>query len=624
MGVARPNRVLLALSVCGVSFAYLARGIHVSATSGDSPHFHPDEAHKLAEGFFYHLFLEQRAPDHPAWTQDFFARTNPTVGKYVFGAALAAGGHHVPNLELQHHFSKRWKRPDELRKHVPDDMLRITRYTSALYGSLTCMLLFLIGSRVGGVAAGLIASLLLLAWPPFQVYARRGMGDTILMCHVTLIVPVSLWAVTTLGRYWQTGALDARIRRWCAACVAAVLSPGLVIALAAGTKLIGAVTALAHAASVLFVALLPGRDKPRWRPIGFSLFVICLATILGLATFLALNPYLYHDPVARVADMMRTYRDWVIALQIVPGTGLFTVLQRYSAVGHFSLHSPLLPLPRYLGKPGVWLTVLGFAFGIVYLVGRCFPPRRLDRDHAAEHSKENERRAEGVAVLSWIVACAGGITLALPLLWDRYLLIPYEAVSLTTAIGLAALPGALRSAIRLREGRIVRRRTHRLITGASCTVMVALVLGFTHWVIQPALLNPKALGVGARQGHYQEYVAAVSAKPHSPIFRHHLGLAQLQRGMNLKAVQQFEIALTLLPADRSDRPSVVVQRACFLFDLALARYAARNRSGAVDALQQHIDAVAELRDGMKSTDPGVRAVFNGIIANRRKLPGTVS
>src|SRR5439155_1765407 len=159
---------------------------------GERPPFEIDEAHKLSESYYYHLFFEQGAWRHADWQADFYARTNPPVAKYVFGAALAAAGLHVHDRRLQDDFAALWRTPDALRRKVPDAMLRVTRGVSVTYGALVCALLFWIGQRMAGLLAGILAASLLLANPSFLQTARGGLTDTILLFHLTLIVPASL------------------------------------------------------------------------------------------------------------------------------------------------------------------------------------------------------------------------------------------------------------------------------------------------------------------------------------------------------------------------------------------------------------------------------------------------
>jgi len=606
--------IVLAPLVLVGSLAYLGEGIHVGSGGGDTPPFHVDEAHKLGETFYYHLFFEQRDLNHPAWTEDFYARTNPPAAKYLFGAVLAAAGRPVRDQQLQNDFEQHWEEPEELRRYVPDSMLRITRGISVVFGALLCMLLFIIGQRVGGLAAGLITAVLLLGNPHFEQCAQRGLTDTILMFHLTLIVPASLWSAGVLRRYWQGKAAGGAVRRWWIVFLATVFVPGLVIALAAGSKLNGGLTGPVYAISMLLTALLCSGATPLWRRLGLAFAVTCLAGVVAVAVFVAMNPCFHHDPIARVGGTLDVYRDWMIKQQIIPGGGLFTLHQKTTAAGYYSLRDPSLPLPRLLGglhleALGSWLASLGFAVGLVHLAGRCLPGRQAASEAGRAGSGGARIRVDAAVVLAWVIVCVAGITLWLPTSWDRYLLPPYLAVCLTTAIGLAALPGATGSIFRLFGGKSARRVRLRIAAGSAAAAALWCVLAFTSWVIAPILLRDPAAWTDPD---------AVDAHSSSPTFRHHLGLLFLQWGMNRRAAEQFETALSLLDRDLQDRPSAAVQRCCLLYDLARARAATGNRAGGAEALRQHIAALEKLRDGMTSTDPYVRGAYDLNVAERRE------
>lgn len=653
----------MALAVFVSSLLWLAGGIDVGVGGNDTPPFHIDEAHKLAETFYYHLFIEQRAPDHPAWTQDFYARTNPPVAKYVFGAVLAVGGYHVRDQQLQDDFERFWRTPAELRKRVPDGMLRITRHTSAVFGALICMLLFVMGRRVGGTAAGLVAVVLLLGNPFFQRYAQRGLTDTILMFHLALIVPVAMWAAGVRKRA-ESGTAAGPVRRGAALLVRMVVVPGLVVALAAGSKLNGALAGGVYALALLLTTALHRETGRRWRRVSLAGAMVVLAAVLAVGLFVAINPYYYDQPMTRAGDVMRVYHDWMIKQQLDPGAGVFDGHQKAAASGYFTLRSPLLPLAQYLGTLGTWLTVLGFAVGVVYLIGRSVPggvphpcpaggfsrsrgkgegPSAPDSSPFAGRSvphpptRSGESRialengaptavrepspsaADAVIVLCWIAVCVVVITAWLPVAWHRYLLPVYAAVCLATAIGLANLPGGVFRIVDALGGAREERGGLRIVLGLAATVVLWGVLGLASWPITPTLLDPSVFPEAARDLTVEQYVDAVTARPESVALRRNLGWALLARRMPKLAAREFETALSSLGRGPAEQADSGVQRCCLLYDLARAHALSGNRIGAVEAIRRHAAGVEKLRDGMTSTDPKVRAGYSQVIADHQRV-----
>ncbi len=610
--------IVLAVLVFAGSLTYLAGGIRVGTGGGDTPPFHIDEAHKLGETFYYHLFVEKRQWDHPAWTEDFYARTNPPVAKYIFGAVLAAAGHHVHDQQLQDDFERHWRSPKALRKRVPDGMLRVTRGTSAVFGALVCMLLFVIGRRAGGVAAGLIASVLLLANPYFQRIAQRGLTDSVLMFFLLLIVPVSLGSVAALRRYWNENSASSLARRVALLMLAMVIGPGLVIALATGSKLNGALTGPTHAVGVVLAVLVGFRSGPAWRRLGLALLVTCLAVILAGAIFVAINPWFHDHAVARATGTLAVYDDWMVKQKIDPGGGLFGLHQKITAAGYFALFSPVLPLARPLGQLGIWLGVLGFVVGAVWLAGQCAAKPRAE-DGAREGGLDKTRaRTHRVVIGCWLVLCLVVVIAWLPVAWHRYLLVPYLTVCLTTGIGLANLPRAGKSAADAIAGKLSGRTQYGVLAGSTVVAALWIGLAFTPWLIVPGLLDPTVFPEAHPARGCKAYAADVDAHPDSVLLRRHLGLALLRQKQPKTAAEQFETALGLLDRDRTNRPGEAVQRACLLYDLARASAAMGHRSAAIDAVRRHVAAVEGLRDQMTSADPKVREAFDQVIASRRQ------
>ncbi len=607
--------IIAAAAVFVVSLVFLGAGVRVGSGGQDSPPFHIDEAHKLSETFYYHLLFERRSVRHPAWTHDFYARTNPPVAKYVFGAALAAAGLHVRDQTLQNDFERLWRQPEELRRHVPDAMLRVTRGVSVTYGALVCLLIFLIGRRVAGTTAGVIAAVLVLGNSHFQRYAQRGLTDTILMFHLTLIAPVLLWSAAVLHRHWAQPDPRSAVRHWAPILLATVIVPGLVIALAAGTKLNGALTGPVYALGLIVSAAARPRAGQWPRRVGLAVLMAGLAAVVAVTIFVAINPYFHHHPLDRAAETLRAFQDWMVKQQITPGGGLFSLREKVTAVGYFALLGPSLPLVRYLGVLGVWVTVLGFAAGVVIWTGRCLPRRRPVDQTSKDEADRPDAYLDARMVLGWVLLCVGVITLWLPICWDRYLLPPYLAIALVTAVGLAGLPWAVQSIVDRLSGQRERGSSVAMTLGVVATVGLWGVLALTSWPVQPALLDPMVVAPSGPAAD-QRYANAVEADPDCPVLRHHLGLARLRQGKVGQAAEQFDASLSLLDRHPRATRGVAVQRCCVLYDLARARSAMGDAVGALAAVEGHLAAIKWLRDSMVSRDPKVRAEFNCVIAER--------
>ena len=638
---------ILTLAVFAGSLAFLVSGILVEK-GHDRPDFFIDEAHKLGEAYFGHLFFGRRDFGNHAWTEDFYARTNPPVSKYIFWAALAAAGHTVRDLHLQEEFERNWKQVPVLREQVPDGMLRTTRYVSAFFGALASALLFLAAYSLGGPVVGLLASVLFIAHPDVAHYGRVGLPDTILLFFMVLMVPVTMRAAAVLRRRLRGAGEGTGPRGWGRSLLVTGVVPGLVAALAVGTKLTGAVAAAAYAVVMAAAAWGAGAGAhPRGRRLGHALAAVALAGVVSAAFFIVINPSYYRNPGGRALETMRLYRDWTVKQQVEPGGGLLSLREKAAVVGIFMLRSAAPPLSGLLGAPGAWLTVLGFVLGIFFLARRA-KPLFSTGGGPPFHAPDGDREAVAAAVaLIWAAACIVGTTLWLPLTWSRYLLIPYMAACLVTAVGLASLPQAalaLWAVFKPEEAapssrkdphgkdRQKKREAHKPAVPrpqrgpvVAALIIVAgawAVLALTPWVIQPELVPPSASGVSGSPREREWYLIALTRSPDrsAPVL-HNVAQVLAQAGQYKHALPLLEKALALTSEDAGEPVARTVRTSRILFDLARLRAALGDRAGVLDALRRHRDAVRTLRDAMISADPKIREEYDQIIADDDRMIG---
>jgi len=548
--------------------------------------FHVDEAHKIAEARFFYLFFVEGDFGHPAWRADFFARTNPPVGKYLFGAVLAASGHPVRDGDLQDAFMRHWRRPEALRAEVPDAQLRVVRTTSALCAALVVLLVFTGARAAGGSGAGLVAAALLLGNGLFLDAARLGMTDTLLLATLALVVPVTLRAWRSLARPRE-------------AAVFAVGVPGLAIALAAGVKLNGALSGLVFGASLILLAA-SARTAVRRRSTLGALAAVGLAGALSLVLFVAMNPFLWHAPVASLWNVWIAYGDWMRGLQIDPGFPLLGLEQRALTALHSGFQSPRLLAVRGLGGAGTFLLASGFVCGLLALAAHAV--------RGARGGGSDGRGAAGTVLLVWALFLLAGMSLWAPLDWDRYALPPYLGLAAVTGVGLAAAAGRLAGAVRQRSLPYGPAGAAALATCLAAGVAAVLLPGTTG----RALLTPVR-----EAGPPEQYRAALARRPGEPLLWRHLGLAQLRARRPGEAASSFEAALRRLPpAAAGEAGAERVLGAILSWDLALAQARAGQPELARRALAEHAAILAELRDGARSQDPYVRERFDRIASER--------
>jgi hypothetical protein len=572
-------------------------------SGADQPPFDIDEAHKIAETHFWRLFAVERSWANPLWTTDFYARTNPPVAKYVFGAALSLSGAGIGDHDLQRQFERHWRQPARLRSLVPDEQLRTTRTTGILFAALTAGLLFLSAHAVAGWTAALMAPLLFLGNPAVAARLRLGLADPILLFLLTLMLPLTARAARSLaavGR-WPMG------RRAFGMARVAVL-PGLVVGLAAGTRVNGALAGLFLAGGLLLAAL-PGERAGLARRLAQAGLVLGLAGLIAVSVFAALNPWYHNEPLTRIVETLHLYRDWTVKQFVEPGGALLTVRERLATIGSFCLRSDSLPLSRLLGRPGGWLTSLGFAGGLVLLTEKAF----LEAAAATRSEAGRSLVAGSCAVLVFVLVALSATALTLPLAWTRYLLVPYEAVCLAAAIGLGAIPRFAIAVTAALGAPLGTRFTRSALAAPLVALALWILLDFTPLLIAPELLHP-----GPDRSAPRSNAALDASDRESGVILYHRGLVLARSRRYSEAAAVLKRALDLLP-ERS--PGEQARRLRARYELAMILSAAGDPAAAAAALEAHAAGVRQLRDALLSEDPKIRDEYDRIVAADEGLIG---
>jgi hypothetical protein len=424
--------------------------------------------------------------------------------------------------------------------------------------------------------------------------ARLGVTDGVLLFFMTAIAPATLLAASSLREHLRTGRGRRGPLGWIRLGLCCVVLPGVLIALAAGTKMTGVLSAAVFGPGVVLALLTVDSRTSRTKRIGLALLTVALASAVAAAVFVAINPYYYHQPVSRLIDTLRIYRDWTLVQQVEPGIGLFGLRERLAVVGQFSLRSATLPLAEMLGRPGMWLTTLGFSAGLVGLVLRAAARLRAGDPELA-------------IVLLWILVCLLGISWWLPLTWERYLLLPYLSACLVTAWGLAELPAGLRAA-----AGALRARRHWTGWAAVCglTAGVWVVLTFTSWVVAPELIHPSASIVVDSRTQREWYLEALRRSRLDSIeLLRNRALVLARDGRHDEALPLLEEAVRRV----SREPAAAVRRAVLLREIARTEQALGDDAAAGAALRERASALRVLAGAMVSNESNIRDAYEAEI-----------
>jgi len=596
------SEVWIALAIFVLALFFLGRGLQVGGED-ENPQFDIDEAHKLAETYYYHLAFERGDLDAPEWTEDFYARTNPPVAKYYFGLALATRGQHQRDQLLQHEFDELWQSPHELRSRVPDQQLRTTRAVSRFFGALVCALMALVAGRVGGATAAVLAPIWLLLNPGFQYAATHGLTDTILLFHLLLIVPVG-WSALRALRGFDPFAKH-RALTWFRFCARVVFLPALVIALAAGTKLNGAFAGPAYAAGLVLGALLGGGALGRGKRMALVTISIALTALLSVAIFMAINPYFHQEPLQRALGLPEVVSGWMVKQQLSPGGGLFSLQEKIAAAGWMTLLSPELPLPNLAGFLGRLLGVLALWIGVVTLLRVAFEPRPEEDD------TQCRRRGDAAVVAGWVAVVGVLVTLWVPVVWARYFLPVALGVGILFGLGFGGLALCVQRRMELMRGTWPPGVRWWRVALAGALLGLAAFGSFR--VMDPTLLDPFRVAMPVDRALVDANRRAARENPNSSLRHRRLGNLLFVIGEGKPGVRELELALKALPEDSGKR-TIEVQRAVVLQDLT--RASARSGAGETWALslREYLRVVRALRDEVQ--DPHVRAEFDRVLAER--------
>ena len=385
-----------------------------------------DEVYWVGSAYYYELAIHRVALLHPDW-QLMPARENPPIGKYLIGAALAAGGHRVEGPDrlaifLLHFadqpgawgegasFAKRRAVVDRLDPDVwlesrrrggwgldPGEV-RAGRIAVLAFGVLATAGTIACGWLLGGPLTGLLAGLVVAIHPLTLMAATVVSVDA-------MALACSTWAMAALlAMLGRTGPV-APIGPGRSAMLAVAF--GVMLAMACGSKMNAATTALT--AALIWAGLLIDagrRPSSRGR---VPLRGLSLGIALSFVLFVLSDPTLYPDPIGGLIALIReNHISAGIQAEFLDGF-LETAPER------------LLALADLIGRRW-WIGVLLLASaGLTTLRGL----------------RSGDSRTLAVCIWWWVTLLAVGAWL--PFAWPRYalpLLPPTAVVVASTAVGL--------------------------------------------------------------------------------------------------------------------------------------------------------------------------------------------
>jgi hypothetical protein len=245
--------------------------------------FHRDEARWIHRARFVE---ELRNPTSAYWEDSELMYGQPPLGSYLTGLGLLLQGRDLDtNGYYNFHYGEAW---NERHGNTPDELdLAAARRTNSVVGALIAASAYLIASALVNPVAGLAAAALLVPHP-LSIYLSSLAGSDAL---VSLLVAWSALAAMAL----------AQRPTWPRA-----IGLGLLLGLGGAAKLSPMFLAvpLAAAGVVLIWAGRRGTGSPAAHDehLGWRLLP---QPVIALATFIAVFPYLWSNPVGRILELFQ-------------------------------------------------------------------------------------------------------------------------------------------------------------------------------------------------------------------------------------------------------------------------------------------------------------------------------
>jgi hypothetical protein len=373
--------------------------------------FHGDESEWISAGrYFTYIFLDHDLTSQ-VWRPSWLNRDQPPLGRYIIGGIVRASGTDPSKVNKTYAWERDYQA--NLREgRVPDaPILTPVRRSMAVVGALSVVLLFVAGRLVGGTLTGAVAGLAAIGSPLLQMYFVQARTEALLAFFSAVALVALLLAAR---RYQATG--EVSVAGW---------ALGVLLGLALATKLTAAVAILGTCAYCGVAGLVCLR---RNRSEGTRLIVWAVATgLLATAVWVAVNPFLWPDPVGRTWSMLEQQRSIMVEQGQQFGNpvetnlpGRLVLIVRRSFVDNSTPAfdygaapgSPPLTRRTFSELPiifGVSVELVLATLGLAALLARAITVWRTGKRHGPE-----------TALLWWLAAYLIGIAANLSLDWPRY------------------------------------------------------------------------------------------------------------------------------------------------------------------------------------------------------------
>jgi len=382
-----------------------------------STEFHADESLWIAASHYFEAVAEGRL-DSPVWGESYETLTQPPVGRYVIGIGRSIGGYGFRDLNRPWDFTL-GSEENIARGHMPtSNLLWWSRFPMCILAVVSAVIAFILVSCFAGRPAGYVMLILFVFNPYFSSTLCRAMGEAPLLTATMLATLAAYKAVSS----WKlvTGHNRLVNKRFLWPLLWFGLT-GLFCGIAGATKLNGLSIIVAGLALSLLTPLAQTKSLFRSQILAIIPLTSALLILAATFTFVALNPYLYPDPIGRTKNMVEQR--------------LSEMERQQASMPSARISGPLLPRVVLIGDR-VFHQYAALSFAKSWIINVLLCSVGLGFMLFAAWSWLRTGKVSGASVVLLLTAFTSSMpTLMTPLDWDRYYLFPVFFSTVLIAIG---------------------------------------------------------------------------------------------------------------------------------------------------------------------------------------------
>lgn len=336
--------------------------------------------------------------------------TQPPLPRYIIGLGRLIGGYREVDLNLPWEFDKD-RETNIAEGRMPSFVLLWwSRLPMVFLASTSIFIGFWLLKNFTGRLTGYIWIVLSLMSVYYQRTLIRAMGDSALLVFLagTLIISYLLLNYSDNHKTNKDGRLYVYF-----------LFLGIAIGLAESSKLNGLSAIMAGFGFAIIIAL--RMKQTRTLKIRFALVTILILLFSSQLTFVALNPFLWRNPLDRTITMFnQRIIEMSVQTNVFPESRIQGFGQHISVVTNriFESYSSL----HFDGA--LWINFILFLIGFIYLVAK-----------AVKYIKNQNSKPEAVVIMV-IGLVTSFPSFYTPLDWERYYILPVYFSTMAIAIGI--------------------------------------------------------------------------------------------------------------------------------------------------------------------------------------------